>query len=321
MRLLVLIILVALPTFAQAGFVTLSGARWDAAPQTISGNERSLSGGLRYSLSGGSFESFRDQFQWNVIPSTVQFQQAVQQAFSAWTAVDPVSNYGTSLSFVPDFSTPVVTGGGFGTLSFNGAEIDLIASNAGVGALTALTTVSLTAAPVTLTSGVTNYAASATIRGADLHINNNAGAVYSLDVFRRLLTHEIGHAIGLGDVDLGGDFLDDNYSAINPVGTLTNSWTGLVNPLDPANSAGLSTYTVPSEAFAVTGVDILMESNGLGIGLSNPLSNLFPLTNDEYGMRQYLYPQLSTVPEPNALAVGLFAWCMAILRRRRSVAQ
>lgn len=143
------------------------------------------------------------------------------------------------------------------------------------------------------------------------------GAVYSLDVFRRLLTHEIGHAIGLGDVDLGGNFLDDNYSPLDPAGTLTNSWAGLVNPLDPANSLGLTTYNIPASQFTVPGVDLLMESNGVGIGPTNPLSNLFPLTNDEYGMRQYLYPQLSTVPEPSSMALlELGAFGFAFRRRR-----
>jgi hypothetical protein len=34
-----------------------------------------------------------------------------------------------------------------------------------------------------------NYANSFSISGADVTINSNPGAVYSLDLFRRLLTH------------------------------------------------------------------------------------------------------------------------------------
>ena len=36
-----------------------------------------------------------------------------------------------------------------------------------------------------------------------------------------------------------------------------------------------------------------MESSGLGISLGNPASNLVPLRNDDYGMRQFLYPSLT----------------------------
>ena len=41
------------------------GFRWDAAARTISGNERSLDGGLRYSVQGGSMQAYRDLFSWN----------------------------------------------------------------------------------------------------------------------------------------------------------------------------------------------------------------------------------------------------------------
>ena len=40
------------------------------------------------------------------------------------------------------------------------------------------------------------------------------------------------------------------------------------------------------------GVDLLMESSGLGISPGNPTSSLVPLTNDEYATRQFLYPSL-----------------------------
>lgn len=49
--------------------------------------------------------------------------------------------------------------------------------------------------------------------GAGIILNSNSGALYTLDIFRRLLAHEIGHALGLGDVE--GDInpgllIDDN---------------------------------------------------------------------------------------------------------------
>ena len=90
------------------------------------------------------------------------------------------------------------------------------------------------------------------IAGADIILNSNAGAVYSLDLFRRLLTHEIGHALGLGDVE--GDisparFIDDNYdgsTSASALATLTNSWAMLVNPLNPGASAGSPAIPCPS---------------------------------------------------------------------------
>jgi len=281
-----------------------SGVRWDAAPQTLGGNERSLQGGLRYSLQGGSYAAFRDRFTWSSLPSVAAFQQSVEQAFGAWTTADPVSGLGTSLSFVPDFATGVVGTGNFQGINFNGAEIDLFGINAGDNGLRGFTGLQFADQTVTLTSGVANYLNSGAIAGVDITINNNPGAVYTLDSFRRLLTHEIGHSIGLADVDLGGQFIDDNFNALNPVSTLNNSWAGLVNPLDPANSAGLSQFSIASSTFGLTGIDLLMESNGLGVGPGNPLSNLFPLTNDEYGTRQYLYPSLTAVPEPSSFALA-----------------
>jgi hypothetical protein len=303
----------------EAGFVLSGGARWDANARVSSGNERSLVGGLRYSVSGGSYAAFRDQFRWNVLPSVADFQTAVQQAFSAWTSVDPVSGLGTSLNFVQDFGTSVVSGSGFGTLNANGAEIDLIAADAGVSGLGGVTAIEFTGVQVALTSGTQNYLNSVAITGVDLHLNSNANAVYTLDAFRRILTHELGHAIGLGDVDLGGtQFIDDNFSSAAPVATLTNSWASLVNPFDPTNSPGLSTFNIPSSTFALPGIDLLMESNGLGVGPTNPLSRLIPLTNDEYGMRQFLYPTISVVPEPASLILFSGLLLRFTVSRRRT---
>src|SRR5690242_16734548 len=88
-----------MPAALQAGDIfsnvgLAGGARWDAAPRTITGNERSLDGGLRFSLEGGSFEAFRDMFQWTSVPTVANFQLAVENAFAAWTSVDPVSGLG-----------------------------------------------------------------------------------------------------------------------------------------------------------------------------------------------------------------------------------
>jgi MYXO-CTERM domain-containing protein len=286
------------------------GSRWDAAPRTIGGNERSLAGGLRYSLDGGSFQAYRDMFEWTIVPTVAAFQQAVEQAFAAWTSVDPRSGLGTNLSFVADLSTPVVGPADFGWGDINGAEIDLLARNAGDAAPRGVAFFDTIDSNVTLTSGTVNYPGSSAISGADVMMNNNPGVRYSLDYFRRLLTHELGHAIGLGDVELANSsarFIDDNYvgsSSFVARLTLTNSWAPLVNPHNPAASAGLNLYTVKDgdPGIDTSGVDILMESNGLGISSGDPVTSLLPLRNDDYGTRQFLYP---FVPEPSSLALAV----------------
>ena len=305
---------------ADAGFIFNStglsgGSRWDAAPRVIAGNERSLNGGLRYSVSGGSFQAFRDSFAWSSLPSVPDFQLSVERAFTAWTSPDPHSGLTTALSFVADFGIPVMAGA-FGSLNFNGAEIDLVASSAGDAALRGFTAFIAEAAPVMLTSGVADYANSSAIAGVDIHLNNHPTAIYDLDSFRRLLTHEIGHSIGLTDVDLGGSFIDDNYNPADAVVTLSNNWSGLVNPLDPANSPGLSLFSIPPSVFGGEGINLLMESNGLGIANGNPLDNLVPLTNDEYGTRQFLYPTIAAVPEPASAALLSTAVILIAVRAR-----
>jgi hypothetical protein len=297
------------------------GSRWDAAPRVIGPNERSLAGGLRYSMDGQSFQAYRDRFSWNVVPSVPDFQAAVQQAFAAWTSVDGASGLGTNVSFVADLATPVVGNPGFGGVNVNGAEIDLLARNAGDAGTRAVTFFDAIASNVTLTSGTPNYPGSFAISGADVTMNNNPGAVYTLDFFRRLLTHEIGHAIGLGDVEnanASAQFIDDNYNGANSataLATLTNSWAGMVNVFNPAASP-LALFVVADAdpGIDTPGVNILMESNGLGIAPGNPVTDPVPLRNDDYGTRQFLYPFV--IPEP-ASGIVLAASVLLLHRRAR----
>ena len=297
------------------------GLRWDAAPFSIAGRERSLDGGLRYTVQGQSYETLRDRFTWTVVPSVDAFAAAVRQSFSAWESVDPASGLGTDIRFVEDLGTAPDTDG-FGDVSFFGAEIDLFGLDGGADGLRGVASFHFLDREVTLTSGTPSYADTTTLIGVDIALNTNPNRqVWNLDLFRRVLTHEIGHAIGLADVDLDEfpDFIDDNYDGANSSTahmTLTNSWASLVDPRDPASSRGLSVFNVAraDPGFETLGVDILMEHFGAGIGSSNPVENLVPLTNDEYGMRQFLYPV--AVPEPSPVLAFLMLVVLAGVRSR-----
>ena len=270
------------------------GSRWNAAPTTVSRQgqawERSLVGGLRYSVEGGSWAAYRNRFTWASTPSVSAFQQAVERAFDVWTAVDPVTGFGTQIEFVADLATPVSrTIDNFVRL---GAEIDLLAGNIGGGQQGEAFFNSVSrGAGLTLTSGTTGYGGFA-IAGADVTMNTNV-VWSSLSDFEVILAHEIGHAIGLGDVedffDLG--FIDNNYSGADPLGTLTDSWSGLVNPLNPGDSPGLGLFNVPNSSAGVDrfGVDILMESN---IPQAFFDQGFATLQNDDFGGRQFLYPEV-----------------------------
>ena len=283
--------------------------RWNAAPHFVDGVERSLDGGLRYSVVGGSYEAFRDELSWvGAPPSVADFQNAVESAFAAWETVDGASGLGTNLSFVPDFDTVVVDEGPNGPFTGlnRGAEIDLIIFRAPPfipGGSSLFADASPEANSVTLTSGVESYPAGV-ISGAD--IGFNANFAYDLEQFQGNLTHSIGSSLGLagGDLhpDIYGDelsqFYDDDYDETRALETLTNSFSHLIDPLDPNNSPGLGLYEVCDPN--LPGGPLHKCVSGVGIrtpGVDNVMENFPPtphwptaLQNDDFAGRQFLYP-------------------------------
>ncbi len=272
------------------------GARWDYQTRYFYGQERSLQRGLRYSLQGGSFQAFKNKFTWDTVPTNVQFKRTVQQAFDAWSTVDPATGLGTKLFFRPNLATRVSQKVNH-RVSY-GAEIDLFATKSayswGTGSEGLQGETSTTARyvgnMVKLTSGTTGYNSYA-ITGSDIWLNCNPEAVWSLAVFRLVLTHEIGHSLGLDDVDVSagpdGVFIDDNYKDDRPA-TLRNSFAEKINTRNPAASRHLQLYKVTNDdkGFESSKVHILMESN-----IDAELIDAYPyLTNDDYAGRQFLYP-------------------------------
>ena len=295
--------------------------RWDAAPRFIEGEERSLSGGLRFSIETGTYAGLRDQFMWVPAPGpTVEdFEAAILRAFEHWTVVDPESGLPAAFYFVADLTTPAVDvlndspipNSYFGLNA--GAEIDLFADtpHAGEGfAASVRFFIDPREDDLTLTSGAMNYPGFA-ISGADIRIN--PAYVWSLRGFEVLLTHEIGHALGLADLEAltssgsVSSFLDDDYdpsSSETARETLGNSFAREIDPVDPDRSElqSFASRLDVDPGLSSPGVALLMESEGyldlLGV---EPL-----LQNDEFAGRQFLYPV--EVPEPDVdvmIVVGI----------------
>jgi len=302
--------------------------RWDAAPRAVGGVERSLDGGLRYSVEGGSYAALRDQLLWVAgnVPSEAAFEGAVRRAFESWTIVDPATGLPAGFHFVEDLATAAVDDPGAprpgGQVGLNrGAEIDVFAETPHAGAQYGASVVVFVDAvgdDLTLTSGTTGYAGRA-ISGADIRIN--PAFAWSLRGFETLLTHEIGHALGLADLDRpGAPFLDDDYdpsTSASALATLTNAFALAIDPADP-DASPLSSFAGALDAdpgLHTPGVTLLMETDGIF-----DLLSIEPrLQNDEFAARQFLYPVV--VPEPGTgplLVAGLLGLLAAAVVRRRA---
>jgi hypothetical protein len=266
---------------------------------------------------------------WSELPTTEQFQAAVEASFAAWETVDPTTGLGTSLRFAADLDTEIWDDpGDFGSpgsfVGVNyGAEIDLVAETPHLGSFyvaSVIFFVDLSSANrMTLTSGTTNYPGFA-ISGADVRINPTYS--YTLDYFQLVLTHEIGHAIGVmdanlfpGPIGINSLFLDDDYdgsSSATALATLTNSFALEIDPFDPDSTPLLriDDSLDSDHGLAAPGVEILMEAPfDLSLQLRNPV-----LQNDDFAARQFLYPFV--VPEPMLAALLALAGAFGLTRGR-----
>jgi hypothetical protein len=218
-------------------------------------------------------------------------QAAIEGAFNAWTAIDPGTGLGTQLQFVPDFLVVPTLGD-----NTTGAEIDLFGENVGSG-FQGLAMISAEGpANMTLTSG-TVINNTLVFNGSQIQLNTNQ-VQWTLDILQRTLTHEIGHTLGLDDVEtagIRGAFIDDNFAATDAEtiqATLTNSFSALIDPLAPERSVSISKYAVDRLLFDIAGPNsfaphLLMESAG------DPDATFeLGLDADSFAGRQYLYPSV-----------------------------
>src|SRR5581483_7372930 len=288
------------------------GARWDTT---------SLGGGLSYNFGEWSataanlattLNNVADFFakfgNWvDAKPSLNAFSAAVNSAFSTWANAwqpsgGPISftktsaNVGTGVSSWTSFA-----------LSGNnlvGNEIDILATSLGAGGAYGLTPDFGTGDDVHLTNGF-GYASigglfpSSKILAVDIALNSDT--TWTLPLFTFVLTHELGHALGLGDVDAfpGSSSTsfwdtDNDVSNIMPINTAGDVRDDL--PVVPARPA-LS----------------LADADGKILMCSTCPTRLTTLQNDDSAGIHFLYP----VPEPGTLA--LLGLTGAILAWRRRV--
>ncbi len=242
--------------------------RWDASPRYVQGVERSLDGGLRYSIETGSYQGLRDQFIW--VPGCHPLPTSRRQP-------NGLSSTGRS-----------------STLRL-GCRLASISSK-------------IYRLPIS---------------GADIRIN--PAFVWSLSGFEVLLTHEIGHALGLSDLEgpsgIGGGsgFFDDNFdpsTSLTASQTLKNSFALDIDPYDPDDSPLFELFGDMNmdPGLDSPGVELLMETESI----FEPTEAAPFLQNDEFAARLFLYAVAVPQPAfPTMILLGLGALCGAAWRRER----
>lgn len=276
----------------------------DDAPRWDTG---SLSGGLTYNFGEwnatvsnhvttlSNIADFFARFTWaGAAPLLADFSNAISGAFSAWTNAwqprgGPLGFTKTNTavgSGISSWTTPTFVGS-----NLTGNEIDIFAVTGG-GFGGGLTAGFGTADDVHLTNGfgfssIAGLFPSSKILTVDLGLSTDT--VWTLPMFQGYLTHELGHALGLGDIDL----------PVYPASASMSFWdTDLdVNNVMPINMGGDVRDGLP--ATPTIGPIPVSAADGKILMCSNCPSSPLTLKNDDLAGIHFLYP----VPEPGTVAL------------------
>ncbi|NEQ11372.1 MAG: PEP-CTERM sorting domain-containing protein [Moorea sp. SIO4E2] len=252
--------------------------RWDSVNRIDGvGTNRSLVNGLEYNFQGGSIENFFNFFTFEPFTTLTQFTKAINSGFAQWAN-------NSSVSFTK-VDIPVVNTEGISGNRIQGTEIDILAGlpvgSVDFGGVTRIWGVDQ---KTRLTNGFSSDNSglfpSSRIYAVDLFMNNNI--TWKLSDWQATFTHELGHALGLGDVELAFSFFDNNKT---------------INDFLPINQNG-----DVRENLIDLG-DLTIDATS-GILMRSRFTGLTELQNDDIGGIQFLYP--TNVPEPGTL-VGLLA--------------
>ncbi|MBI3998559.1 MAG: hypothetical protein HY355_05955 [Armatimonadetes bacterium] len=272
----------------------LQVARWSHVPQSLVGDRvRGLGGGLEYAATPDYCARILPRFIDTPAPTCDRLQEAIQRAFSRWSASHPVLRFpdvsGRIAPTLPPAGHPRPWEG-------FGAEIDLFALRedefARVRGFAAYTGFWYVFAQPRGTNG--RLLPGGTLTSADIVFNTTAPTCYHLDPtlagrgcnhFESLLLHEIGHALVL---DHPNEFPHRNFDSDNDP---TN-----VIPIDCQDPArGLR----PSSNLDARAV---MNSSR---GRPEPVHA--GLTNDDLGGRNFLYPICPGAHRPEPRKTGAAA--------------
>lgn len=283
--------------------------RWDSVNPVFGvGKNRSLVGGLEYNFEDGTLTKFFDKFSFVAGVTQGAFSNAVTASFNAWSFRDSfVSFTKTDTATVLDFKPE--SNDSLGGNQIEGNEIDFFARD--LPTFRGLTSIWGVDEKIRLTNDFyqppDGLFPSTQIYSADVVIDiNDNGAGWTLADWQATFTHELGHALGLGDAEDAHFFDDDVFDPFLPNNGL------VVNDAMTINQAGdvrylLSDWGQPCKKGAA-------DAQCAGILMRSEPTGLLALAPDDVAGLHFLYP----VPEPETYAMLLAGLgLLSFVARRR----